>query len=325
MDYDRLSKKELLEIIKDLEALNKQLLEEKEQEIYLDFQWTSNLGHWYWSIKTNTVKFNPLKVTTLGYTNEEIPNVVPYQFFTNLLHKDDYENTMNAMRMHMQGKASVYETEYRIKTKSGSYKWYYDIGKITQRDLEGNPLIIAGIVFDITERKEREFQLKEKNKLLEKEACTDGLTRIRNHKSIIECLEKEIDRVNQNKKFLFINLFDIDDFKKINDSKGHQFGDQVLYKVAEIINQNIREIDYAGRYGGEEFLVIFPNVDLNEVKVICENVRISIKDYFDNRNITLTVSGGLDDYKGTSCKEFINRADKNLYKAKSLGKNRILY
>jgi len=68
MDYSKLTREQLIQTIEELKMLNRQLLEEKEQEIGLDFSWTGNLGHWYWNIKTNTVTFNPLKVTTLGYS-----------------------------------------------------------------------------------------------------------------------------------------------------------------------------------------------------------------------------------------------------------------
>ena len=80
------------------------------------------MGHWYWNFKTNNVTFNHLKITTLGYTEEEIPEKVDYQFFTEKLHPEDYQKTMDAMLDHMYGKSSVYEVEYRIKTKEGAYK-----------------------------------------------------------------------------------------------------------------------------------------------------------------------------------------------------------
>ena len=81
MDYASYSSEQLIQRIEELEILNKQLLDEKEQEDRLDFAWTGNLGHWYWNVKTNSVTFNPLKVITLGYEMNEIPKKVTYQFF----------------------------------------------------------------------------------------------------------------------------------------------------------------------------------------------------------------------------------------------------
>ncbi len=153
MNYSEFSRKQLLDRISDLEMLTRELLKEKEQETRLEYAWTGNLGHWYWNIKTNEVTFNPLKVLTLGYDKSEIPEHVTYQFFTDKLHPEDFQKTMEAMRDHLYGKADVYEAEYRIKAKDGSYKWYYDRGKITQFNDQGKPTFLAGIVFDITEKK----------------------------------------------------------------------------------------------------------------------------------------------------------------------------
>ena len=106
--------------------------------------------------------FNPLKVTTLGYDKSEIPPRVSYQYFTDMLHPEDYQKAMDAMLGHMYRDAGVYEVEYRIRAKDGSYRWYYDRGKITQRDEQGKPAFMAGIVFDITEKKKRRWNLKTK-------------------------------------------------------------------------------------------------------------------------------------------------------------------
>ncbi len=111
MKYEEMTREELIRKIESLELLNNQLLTEKEQEAALDYAWSGNLGHWYWNVADNQVTFNPLKVTTLGYEVNEVPRQVPFQFFTGLLHPDDYEAVMNVMRDHLQGRAMVYEVE----------------------------------------------------------------------------------------------------------------------------------------------------------------------------------------------------------------------
>jgi len=108
MDYKEKTKEQLIERIDELEILNQQLLKEKEQETKLEYDWTGNLGHWYWNIKTNNVTFNPLKVTVLGYEKEEIPEIVSYEFFTDKLHPEDHEGTMQAMKDHLYGREPVY-------------------------------------------------------------------------------------------------------------------------------------------------------------------------------------------------------------------------
>ena len=107
-----------------------------QDEMY--FPWAGNLGRWDLNIKTHEVICNPLKVETLGYTMDELEPV--YQFFTELIHPDDYEDTMEAMREHLRGDAPAYEAEYRIRTKAGGWKWFYDRGIVTKYDEEGKQI-----------------------------------------------------------------------------------------------------------------------------------------------------------------------------------------
>lgn len=138
MDDCERVKKQLMERIEELERLNRELLREDELEVKLEYAWTGNLGHWYWDVKTNTVTFNPLKVTTLGYDRGEVPDRVDYQYFTDKLHPEDLEGAMEAMRAHLYGRAAVYEAEYRIRAKDGTYRWYYDRGKIRNTTLRAS-------------------------------------------------------------------------------------------------------------------------------------------------------------------------------------------
>lgn len=324
MDYSNFSREQLIDRVEELEALTREMLKEKEQEARLEYAWTGNLGHWYWNIKTNEVTFNPLKVTTLGYDKSEIPEKVTYQFFTNKLHPEDYAKIMDAMRNHLNGSANVYEVEYRIQTKDGKYKWYYDRGKITQYDMHGKPLMLAGIVFDITEKKETQLELEYKNRILAEMSSIDGLTKISNHRTLIAKLKVEILEASRINGPLSIALFDIDDFKQVNDSKGHVYGDQVLVDIAEIINKNIRDTDLAGRYGGEEFMVIFANADLVTASNIAERIRKAIENNLFCDGIAVTISGGVKQYMGENLTQFIHEADKNLYEAKKNGKNQII-
>lgn len=325
MDYSSYSKAGLIERIEELEILLNQLLEEKKKESGIDFAWTGNLGHWYWNLKTNNVTFNPLKATTLGYSMDEIPEQVPFQFFTERLHPEDYNKTMEAMSNHLQGKAKVYEVEYRIKTKKGEYKWYYDRGSITKRDKDGRPLFLAGIVFDITEKKEMQLDLELKNRILSEQSSIDGLTQIKNHRAIIEHLKKEMDNSNINSQPVTVVMFDVDNFKNVNDTLGHLFGDGVLVEIARLIKTNIRETDLVGRYGGEEYMVVFSNTNVHDAAVISERIRQAVENCDFGHGFKITISGGVKQYSGEELSELINAADINLYNAKNSGKNRIVF
>ena len=324
MDYSNCSRAQLLERIDELEMLNKELLTQKEQEVRLDFAWSGNLGHWYLNLKTGKIVFNPLKVTALGYRSDELPEQISYSFFTDKLHPNDYAVVMAAMRQNMEGKADVYECEYRIQARDGSWKWFYDRGKVTQRDAAGKAEFAAGIVFDITEKKERALQLEHENKLLEAENVTDALTRIKNRRAVLAQLESWIHEVRHNSQPISIAMFDIDRFKTVNDSKGHVFGDQVLQVTANIIAGNIRVQDVVGRYGGEEFLVVFPNTDQASAGLVCERIRARIEAYPFAEGLKITISGGIAEYRGEAVTAFIDRADQKLYQAKESGRNRIV-
>lgn len=141
------------------------------------------------------------------------------------IHPDDYENTMNQMRLNMEGKNPIYVCEYRIQTKNGSYKWFYDRGKITQRDEKGNPIFAAGIVFDVTDKKEQEILLLSEKNQWETKSKTDALTGLYNRRAIMDVLNKYQDAYSESEIPFSIAIFDIDLFKHVNDEKGHVVGD----------------------------------------------------------------------------------------------------
>ncbi|WP_143743567.1 response regulator [Methanohalophilus halophilus] len=117
-----------------------------------------NLSWWEMDIPSGKVNFDPGKVTRLGYSMDEFKDA-HYTDFTKLLHPQDKGIAMEAMRCHMEGKCPAYKVDYRIKTKNGKWKWYHDRGAITEKDKQGNPVIVSGIVVDITKRKNTELEM----------------------------------------------------------------------------------------------------------------------------------------------------------------------
>ncbi|MCL4378572.1 MAG: diguanylate cyclase [Actinobacteria bacterium] len=166
--------------------------------------------------------------------------------------------------------------------------------------------------------------LLEKNGILEKLAITDSLTGLYNHRYIIDNLSRLIEENKRYKKPLSISMVDIDNFKKVNDSFGHDFGDEVLIKVSNYIENGIRKTDLAGRYGGEEFLIIFNHSNL---KSAIESIKRIIKNMenlkMEKNNFKITLSAGVCERKDEDVLEFIKKADDLLYIAKQKGKNRL--
>ncbi|MCX6345426.1 MAG: diguanylate cyclase [Armatimonadetes bacterium] len=158
-------------------------------------------------------------------------------------------------------------------------------------------------------------------------ANTDGVTDVFNHRYFQETLVAEVERASRYKRNVCIIMFDLDNFKKYNDTWGHQEGDNLLKWFASLCSANIRNVDLIARYGGEEFVIILPESDAKDALEVSERIRIatSKKSAVEfGKNKTITVSAGIASYPehGESKHELIVNADTALYIAKLRGKNR---
>lgn len=188
---------------------------------------------------------------------------------------------------------------------------------------ESSRLVAMNTVLDnLVEQKTSRLQAT--NQMLHQLAITDDLTGSHNRGYLLKRLAKEIKRTDRQRGKLSIIMVDVDHFKRINDTYGHHFGDEVLKQVSTIIGLNLREQDVNGRYGGEEFLVILPDTNLNKAKIIAERIRQNIVSYhWDSEDFHVTISGGIAQYRGETMESLLKRADKLLYQAKDLGRNRM--
>jgi diguanylate cyclase (GGDEF)-like protein len=169
-------------------------------------------------------------------------------------------------------------------------------------------------------------KLKEKNNKLEQIIKIDGFTGLLNHKCIIEQLDQEIIRYSRGRSPLSIMMIDIDGFKFINDTYGHQCGDEVLLELSNLLQGALPKINSIGRYGGDEFLILIPESSLADACSIGESLRNEIENlYFSKDKIKLTISLGIVELRNEGSFELIKKADSLLYKAKNNGKNRIEY
>lgn len=170
----------------------------------------------------------------------------------------------------------------------------------------------------------RTKELHEKNKQLEILSITDKLTNTYNRIKLDDTIELEMQRVaRKNTKFGII-IIDIDHFKEVNDTYGHQVGDIILVEFAQILKGNTRRTDIVGRWGGEEFIIICLEADLEELLNLAEILKSKIEQYDFSTIETKTASFGVATYqKSESSEELINRADEALYIAKNNGRNRV--
>lgn len=171
-----------------------------------------------------------------------------------------------------------------------------------------------------------EQKVKERTESLQQLADTDQLTQINNRRAILETLEQEFLRVERHPHNLSLLMLDIDHFKAVNDTHGHIEGGRVLVKIAEVITQTCRKIDVVGRYGGEEFLIVLPETNLEDAKDLAERVRIAVSKCETINGTPLTCSIGVSSLKdGDTVLNLIKKADDRVYKAKELGRNKVVY
>ncbi len=160
-------------------------------------------------------------------------------------------------------------------------------------------------------------------------AITDKLTGLRNRRLFDQYLTDEIARARRGNDPLALLMIDIDHFKHINDTLGHIVGDQVLQTLGRLLFGQLRQVDVAVRYGGEEFVILLPNTDPRGAKLVAERIRRVIADHplrlTDGREVSLTVSIGIASYQGAddTPMRLVERSDLALYAAKQAGRNRV--
>lgn len=166
--------------------------------------------------------------------------------------------------------------------------------------------------------------LEKKNIELETLSVTDKLTGIYNRLKLEAVLNKEFERAKRYKGSFSVILVDLDHFKRVNDTLGHQAGDKVLKELAVLFCHNTRKVDTFGRWGGEEFLVICPHTDLLSTKHFAELLRVKLEEYDFGEIGTVTASFGVTSYQvGDSSIELLSRADIALYYSKKAGRNKV--
>lgn len=177
-----------------------------------------------------------------------------------------------------------------------------------------------------SEVEKRTEELTKANTKLEKLATTDSLTGLYNRVKIDEFLNHEVSRFNRYGHKFSILILDLDDFKLVNDNFGHQFGDIVLKKFSHILQKSIRKSDMLGRWGGEEFLIILPETNLQSAVQTGEKIAKSLRDYnFEFIDKSITTSVGVGEFSADdTITSLFARVDKNLYKAKEQGKDLVI-
>ncbi len=165
-------------------------------------------------------------------------------------------------------------------------------------------------------------QLQEKTHMLEELARRDTMTGLYNHAALLSILEDEIMLSRLTGSPLSLIMTDIDDFKRINDTYGHMFGDDVISRCAAVFSAVVGEAGIVGRYGGEEFMFILPGCELPEACVLAKDIEQALANHVSQPLVS--ISGGISLYCGESLNDFVRLTDEKLYFAKASGKRRFV-
>ncbi len=265
-----------------------------------------------------------------GYTSEEY-EADPI-LWIDMVYEKDRDAVISQANMVLSGK-TVQPLEHRITHKDGSVRW---VRNTTVPRYENKQLVAYdGLIADITERKKAEEQIiKQKSELetismenarLYEEAKAlslhDSLTGCGNRRYMEIMFKKIFAEARRYHRHLSAIMLDIDYFKKYNDTYGHIAGDNLLVSLAAIISQDIRETDLLIRYGGEEFLILLPQTELQSALEVAERIR---KDVEAKGEITVSLGVSNYDKEMQNRGVLISKADEALYQAKGAGRNRVV-
>lgn len=257
------------------------------------------------------------------FISENIKNQLCYEpkdfvgnakFWVDGIHPEDKERVFAELRELLKQGHCI--QTYRFKHKDGTYRWMHDELRLFSDD-DGKPKEIVGSWLDITERVKLEEELR-------KTATTDKLTKAYNRVKFEEIVAVEMERARRYNRPLSMLIFDIDNFKDVNDTYGHLAGDYALKSIADIVRSQMRKINHLIRWGGDEFVVIPVETDLEGARVLSERIREAIEsfDFDEAGKITVSIGTALFDEADTE-DDFLKRADDALYKAKEAGGNRV--
>ncbi|MFZ6016656.1 MAG: CBS domain-containing protein [Nitrospirota bacterium] len=272
-------------------------------------------------IQDGLIKFvNPTLLKILNYEEEEIVGKDILRFS----YPDDRELILESLSKFSDNQGVRSLSEFRMMHKNGEGIYMEVLSTLIQ--YEGKPAILTTLR-DITNRKKAEAELK-------RLVITDDLTGLFNQRYFYIQLAREVERAKRHNRPLSMFLVDIDLFKDFNDTYGHWEGDYVLKRIGEILLRNIREIDMAFRYGGEEFVIVLPETGRKDAIIVAERIRNAVAQTvfypftLDGQPdiVSTTVSIGVTEFHpDDDVKSFLKRVDIALYHAKRSGRNMVVH
>ncbi|MCY6353745.1 sensor domain-containing protein [Clostridium sp. ZS2-4] len=300
---------------------NEELLR-KNEERYELASVASKDGMYDWDTKNDTMFYSKTWKKIIGYDENELIDIC--EILEKSIYPEDRKTVLSIRNKYLNREIDKYNIEYRFRKKDGSYIWIQD-SAIAMWDNEGKPVRVVGTYTDIDKRIKRE-------KTIFNMAYYDSLTGLPNRRCFEKILKKALEfSRNSNKASKGIVLFlDLDNFKNINDTLGHDIGDKLLEIIANRLKEVIRKEDTISRFGGDEFLILQPDINTYEEAVESANKIIDIfKDLWilGEHKLYITPSIGITVYPddGEDVNIILRNVDTAAYDAKFSGKNRYTF
>lgn len=266
---------------------------------------------------------NPEAQRLLGYNFAEIERVLIQE----VIHKQQIDGTLYKPDENPLYKAIISGEIYN--TAEGAFtceSGFLMAVMIACRPVFKDDILDGAVIAfrDITEQKKHLESLETVNKVLATQAATDALTGIYNRMKFNKSLAIEMASAERYNRPLSLIMFDIDHFKKVNDTYGHSAGDNVLKLLAKLVTTNIRETDIFARWGGEEFVILAPGLSLAGVEKFADKLRCRVEEFDFGKPKKVTLSFGVSSFKnGDNTTILLNRVDEALYRAKENGRNQV--
>ena len=292
-------------------------LAESEQRHALAMQ-GANDGLWDWDVREDRLFYSPRWKQMLGYSEPELGDA-PGEWLGRV-HPDDRAALTQALDAHLTGASHHFEHEHRMQHRDGSYRWMLARG-MAVRDVHNRAIRVVGSQTDVTDRKQAEQRLQH-------DAMHDALTGLPNRVLFLDRLDQAIRRAHRATPAAAaaVLFLDLDRFKLVNDSLGHQAGDRLLIAVARRLESAVRPPDTVARLGGDEFTVLLDGVDdVHEAAAVAERVQQTLRTPFeiDDRELHIDASIGIALAGADAAPETVLRdADVAMYRAKADGKGR---
>lgn len=284
----------------------------------------AQMGTWEWNIQTGEMIVNERWAGILGYKLDELGPLNKNTLMQKLVHQEDLKKSDEMVRKHIAGEVDCYDLECRMRHKDQHWVWVHDRGKVIEWSPDGKPLMMFGTKTDITERKALEDRIIQIS-------IRDSLTGVYNRRYVFERLDEIFAEHARRGRQFSISILDIDHFKSVNDTYGHQAGDYILKEFADIVNASIRPYDILGRYGGEEFIIVSVNSSALDTITLVDRIMSTVRKrvfLYHDIAIQFRFSCGMADSAEfppgeLTIEKMVELADRRLYAAKEGGRDRL--